>query len=706
MSETRTTSIPKVRSKEDWAKFWTKEFSGARKKIKKWHKDADRVNDRYLGKPYTGEQLEFCESQLNLFHSNVVTLQSMLFGNIPKVEVDRTFADANDDVARIAGEIATRMLNQDIQDAGEDYKTTLKSVLQDRLIPGYGSARVVYDYIEQSEEIPAKIDPESGAELAPAYTDTKVVEEWVDEVYTHWKDQLWSPCRTYSEMKWKAFRSYMDKDELIKRFGEDLAKTIPMSTNGTNSKDDVAKEENSDNDPQASVWEIWYKNTKKVYWFVEGMKQILEEKDDYLELDEFWPDPPPMIANITTSEFLPRPDYAIAQDLYREIDELQTRIAILTRACKAVGVYDKSCNEIQRMLQEGVENQLIPADNWAMFAEKGGLQGSVDWLPIEEVAKVIEILTNKQASKVQQLYEVTGMSDLLRGFSQKYESASTSKIKGQFASTRVQALQEDFARFASDLQAKKMQIIQKHFQKDCILYQSNIMQSMDGNDPQKIMEAIDLLKDRTKARWRVTIRAESLAMVDYQQMKEDRAEYLTALSTFMQSSAPLAELDPGITPFLLQLLQWGLAGFKGSNQIEGVLDKAIQQYQAKSKEPPKPDPEMVKAQAKMQELQAKMQMDREKHMAEMQQDQAKFQQDMRQAQQEFQLRMTEMQMEFRLKMTQMITEMQVKRQEQRDQYEFNTAERKEEAAANAADREHALAVKKEESKLPKGNQNA
>src|SRR5882762_3981568 len=142
-----------------------------------------------------------------------------------------------------------------------------------------------------------------------------------------------------------------------------------------------------------------------------------------------WPDPPPFIANATTSKYMPRSDYSIAKDLYREIDKLQTRISLLTDACKLVGIYDKSQEGIKRIFTEGVENDLIPVDNWAMFAEKQGLKGCIDWVPIEAVVNAIEILTTKQSEKIQQLYQVTGMNDIMRGSAQS--NARTSATRDQ-----------------------------------------------------------------------------------------------------------------------------------------------------------------------------------------------------------------------------------------------------------------------------------
>src|SRR5205814_10574675 len=105
-------------------------------------------------------------------------------------------------------------------------------------------------------------------------------------------------------------------------------KKISIKNKGPIMKTRGDKESNVD--PQVEVWEIWSKRDKKVYWWTEGYEKLLDDKDDPLCLHGFWPDPPPFIANVTTSKYMPRSDYSIAKDLYREIDKLQTRISLLT----------------------------------------------------------------------------------------------------------------------------------------------------------------------------------------------------------------------------------------------------------------------------------------------------------------------------------------------------------------------------------------
>jgi hypothetical protein len=259
------------------------------------------------------------------------------------------------------------------------------------------------------------------------------------------------------------------------------------------------------------------------------------------------------------------------------------------------------------MLEEGVENDLIPVDNWAMFAEKNGLKGVVDWLPIEQVASVITVLVERRDNQITLLYQVTGMSDIIRGAAQQSGvSATEQSLKAKFASVRVQALQDEFARFATDLQRIKAEIIGKHFSPETILKSSNIM--TNSVDAALVPQAIELIKSPSNSQWKIMVRPESMAMVDYAQLKQDRTEYINALGLFLQSSAPIVEFAPSATNILLELLKWGLAGFKGSQQIEGVIDQAISELK---KNPPKKedDGQAAKAQLELQAAQMKHQGD-------------------------------------------------------------------------------------------------
>lgn len=663
------------------AQYWLAEFDAADKWFEDWRRDGVRVVNRYLDERKGDDQGPYCLTKLNLFHANITTLLAMLYGKMPKIAVDRKFLDPNDDVARVAASIGERILAQDCYDPDDKYAETLKMALSDRLLPGLGGARVRYRMVEETRDTPAILG-ENGEELAPAISEPYKSAEWVDIVYDHWKDVIWSPCRVQSEMRWKAFRSYMNRKELVERF-KNVGARVPLNSPGPSLDDDGARrakdyEAYTAAAKQAEVWEIWNKGDKKVYWWVRGFDEMLDEIDDPCGFEDFFPDAKDMVANVTTTKYLPKPDYMIAQDLYEEIDTLETRISMLTAAAKVVGVYDKSNKGVERMLTEGVENQLIPVDNWAMLAERGGLQGVIDFLPLKDVVDAINILSAMQRDKIQQLYQVTGMSDIMRGqATTQGVTATEQKIKAQFGSVRINALQAEFAEFASTLLSKKLHLIQKLYDDARIVQLSNIDKTVDAP---LVPAALKLFKDCENFKLRVVIQPEDMAQIDYDQQQNSRTMYLQGVAQFIGQAVPLIQMDPSSAPFLSQLMQWGLAGFKGSKDAEGIIDQWVAQQKQmlakKASEPPQPSPEekkaMIEADSKKQELQLKAGIDQQSAQNDFQLKQMEMAQEMQLEREEHQLKMREMQQKHELEMAKL--QMQLQAQAQKSAMDIRTNE--------------------------------
>lgn len=623
-----------IQSREDYeddAKgkyaYWCDEIMSSEKQRRRWHKQGAKIVRRFVDErkrvnaDLNDDSTAGGMSRLNLFHSNIQTLMSMLYGNLPTVDVSRRYADAEDDVSRVASEMMERILNNDIQDNGEDYNSILRACLQDRLLSGLGCARVRYEM--ESEVTTVMIDNGNGV-MIEAEQEQLLWEEAPIE-YIHWQDILWSWARTWADVTWIAYRSWLTRDEAAERFGEGAAKQLTYKRQTVNE----TKDESSDDDQnsaweKAEIWEIWDKVERKVCWVSKGYSRLLDSKDDPLGLNDFFPSPPFFLANQTTTLYQPTPDFHLAQDLYDEIDLLQTRITMITTAIQATGLYNADAGpEVGRLMQEGSDNILIPVTNWALFVEKGGLDGAMQFLPLRDFVETVDKLRQIRDETIQLLYQVTGMGDIMRGStSGQYEGVGQSELKAKFGSVRVQALQDSFAKFASDLMKIKGEVIMKHFSPETIAATANIENSFDA---ELAPQALQLLSDPQLARLRISIKPESVAMVDYAQLKQERTDFIQALALFMQSASPLLEQDKSMAPFLFQLLQWGLAGFKGAQDIEGVIDRAIEEQQKKAQEAEgQPDPEQQKMQMQMQMQQ---QLENMKLQAEMQKIQAKAQAD-------------------------------------------------------------------------------
>jgi hypothetical protein len=305
-----------------------------------------------------------------------------------------------------------------------------------------------------------------------------------------------------------------------------------------------------------------------------------------------------MLANISTSNTVPRPDYYMVQDQYSELDTLNNRISMLVQACKVVGCYDQSAAGVARMLNEGFDNQLIPVDNWAGFAEKGGLKGSIDWLPLEVVVTALaKLIENREMVKAQ-IYELTGISDIVRGATKASETLGAQELKSKFASISIKKRQDAVADFASQILRIKAEMQIKHFSPEMLIKKSNIEATGEGN-VEFIEPAMQLLKDEDGFEWKIQVTADSIAQADYAMEKADRIEFLTAVSGYLEKASMLVQSVPQAMPMMVALLKWGVAGFRNSSEIEGMLDKELDKLQKPGNENQDkgPTPEEQKATA-------------------------------------------------------------------------------------------------------------
>ena len=607
--------------------YWASELESADTAQKRWHKRAVKVVDRYRDQRGAGQRDSF---RLNLFYSNISTMTSMLFGKLPEVTIDRRNNDFDDDVGRVASMILQRALQNDIGTPNDQYSDTLRMNLQDRLISGLGVARVRYEFDKEVVETAAQLDM-NGQVIAEGFSEEKVTAERAPIEYIYWQDFLWSPCRTWDEVRWVGFKTRMTKEQCIERFGEEIGKKIPLTETQKTDIPVEATDPHQDAWKRAEIIEIWDKENKKVCWYNKDMDNLLDEKDDPLQLTGFFPCAEPMAANLTTTAYMPIPDFYLAQDLYNEIDRLETRIATISEAVKVVGVYDKSSEGVKRMMSEGVENDLIPVDNWALFAEKGGLKGSIDWMPIESIAGVLRELTARRDDVKTQLFEVTGLADIMRGASEAHATATATSMEARFASVRVQALQDGFADYATDLLRLRAEIMTRHFNPESLYKQSNIEFTADGQNQELIGQAMGLIENKQDLIWRLSVKPESVAMTDFAQLKQERTDFLMSISQFFQSAGPIIEQEPAAAPMLIQMLKWSLSGFKGSMEIEGVLDKGLEEMEQAKQQPqeeggnPEAEAAAAEAQEEMQKMQAEQQFEMQKMQAQAQADQQKIQ---------------------------------------------------------------------------------
>jgi hypothetical protein len=586
-------------------------FSQYDKEFAKWEGRVEKILKRYRDDRTTTT----AKSHYNILWANVQTLKAATFSRMPRPDVSRRHKDS-DPVSRVASMLLERALDFEVSNT-EDFYHSLNSCVYDRFLGGRGTSWIRYEPIIETDDMFI-----SGDEL-----DSDSVSEYLDIEqapvdYVHWRDFGHNSARTWDEVSCVWRKVYMTRQMLKERFPEDkfdmLWKQIPLDA----SPDEPRTKMTEGVTKRGLIYEVWDKESKCVYWISKSMGKILDKREDPLQLEEFFPCPEPIFSTLTNESLVPVPDFTLYQDQANELDTLSDRIKGLVDALKVRGFYDAANADLGRLFTEGDNNTLIPVKNYSAFAEKGGMGGSVEFVDLTPIANALNVAYQAMGQVKQQIYDITGISDIVRGASNANETATAQQIKGQYATLRLKTYQDEVARFASQILKIKAQIICQHFQPETI-FKIGGAELLSPADQQLVPQAIELLKDNPMRSFRIEIATDSMLYADETQEKQDRVEFLQATSAFIEKAIQGAQAVPDLTPLLMDLLKFGVQGFRVGRTLEGEFDtfadaeKEKQKQLAANPQPPAPDPEMIKAQAE----QAKMQMEAQIKQMEMQAEQ-------------------------------------------------------------------------------------
>ena len=646
---------------------WYKTIMGYERSYKRWEARVDRIVKKYKDDSRYDRNPN---ARFNILWSNVQTIQPAIFARLPRPDVSRRFRD-NDPIGRVASMMLERALEFEIEHYG-DYKSAMNNSVLDRLLGGRGVSWVRYEpHFEADEE-----QPDDGLEITEDSDEAETLEGMENESperieyeccpvdYVHWKDFGHTIARTWEEVTAVWRKVYMSRPALVERFGEELGYKIPLDTK----PDDLKQSYKSDDGVyEALVYEIWDKETGKVLWISKSLGKILDERDDPLGLENFWPCPKPLYSTLTTDSLEPIPDFVIYQDQARELDALCDRIDGLINALKVRGVYDASATELQRLFSEGENNTLIPVHNWMAFAEKQGMKGAIDLVDITPFAAALQSCYQAMEQVKGQIYELMGIADIQRGQTDPNETLGAQIIKSNNAAGRLKTMQHAVVDFATSLLSIKAQIICNHFTDDTLVKISGAMQLSD-QDKQLIPQAIALLRDEAAKNFRIEVTSDSMIYQDEQQEKADRMAFLSAVGGFMQQAVPMVQSNPELAPMALEMLKFGVTAFKAGKQLEGIIDetadKLRMQAQQAQGQPKPPTPEVQKAQmdnqSKMQQIQMQAQVEQTKLQGQMQLEKAKQEYQAQENQLKFQLEQqrnqADREMELKVAQMKMMTE--------------------------------------------------
>jgi len=530
---------------------WKAQFAAYDKQFSEWEARVDRILKRYRDEN-RDKSKDGGAAKFNVLWANVQTLVPAVYSRTPKPDVSRRFRD-NDPTGRVASLLLERALEFEAEHY-PDFRNAMRASVYDRFLGGRG-------------QIWARYEPHIRAKAQQQPTDGTQITEDIDEPneeldyecaptdYVPWRDFGHTVARTWDEVTAVWRKVYLTREACVERFGDEVGKKIPLDC-----VPDELKKNQMGSDPaelsRACVYEVWDKLALQAIWICPSMPDVLDEKDDPLELEGFFPCPKPLYATMTNESLIPVPDFALYQDQAKELDTLADRIQGLIDALQVKGVYDASVAELARIFTEGDNGTLIPIKNWQAFAEKNGLAGAIDIVDLKPIYEALKAAYASVNEVLQQIYNITGMSDIVRGQSDPNATATAERLKGQYASLRLKAMQHEVAVFASQALQLKAQIICGNYSPETILKMA-AAQELKEADKALVPQALALLigeermtdpvnggRGKNPMRsFRIEVNADSMVQMDEEEEKTKRIEFVAAIGEYLAKSGEIVQVN-------------------------------------------------------------------------------------------------------------------------------------------------------------------
>lgn len=589
--------------------FWLNEIGSARKREKDWRKDGKRIRDIYDGSKAD-------ETPFNILFSNTETMAPALYSTVPRPVVERRFKD-DDPIGKAAAIAGRRMLEFLLDtnvDGYETFNEAMKSVTMDGLLPGRGVTSVKYDaVIGEADGTPVKT-----SELV--CTDSR-----------SWDRVFFGFARKWSKVPWIAFEEHMDRESAEKLFGADMAAKIEFTT-GEDNDDEEGKSASEDERDRgerktALVYQIWDKeNGRKIRYISPHYKEgYLLVQDDPLGLTGFYNCPRPLQFVEKSNDLKPVSPYILYENQAKELNRLTRRINRIAEAIKARGIYDSSLGGDIENVMKADDNALVPSDKSSSLAAEKGMQNAIWFLPLQELIVTHEKLLLAREQCKQTIYEITGISDIIRGSTKASETLGAQQLKSQWGTLRIKPKQAEVQRYARDLLRIMLEMAATKFSEDTWARMTGLpylttkqvehgkailmaAQQSGQQPPPQIMQAaqqpqwqqvLGMLKDDMQRAYRIDIETNSTVEPEAVEDQKNISELMTAMGQFLNGVGPLVE--KGVMPFeVAQTMLLSITRrFRFGQEIE---DQVKQMQPPKQEDDGEAQKAAAQAQAQQQQL--------------------------------------------------------------------------------------------------------
>lgn len=561
-------------SEQDIQSAWMTKIEAAEKAQRQFREFVKRVNNRLRIKD--ADQTVSRGRGLNIAWANLEILKPSTFARPPKVVV-ATRNDSRDPVVSAAAALLEKAANTNNDLAGnfdallnvrDDYLRYARGVVWIR----YEGTIEEYEMDQPEPSAEGAAMPAPSGEMARGMGDNggppmdrreRLTDERVYIDFVSWDKFGHNPAQTWNEVEFVYRLVPMTKDAFKKRW----PKRVNEVTFGP-AKSGEDKDQRADN--TAIIIECWCKESRKVYWLCKQCKTPLEIGPPPIDFRNFWPCPKPAFGSTLDRTLKPKPDLMFYEDQLTEIDDLTKRIGALQQSLKVKGFYSQGASKdgaaaIEAAMLSNEDRQLlVPVSGWAAMGDKKDM--GIVWLPVDMVSRVLTDCVALRKEMIQNVYEVTGISDIMRGSSEASETLGAQQLKSQYGSVRVREKQAEMARIARDSCAMVGEVIAEHFE------QQTLEQMTATQVPPEVMA---LMRSDKMRNFMVDIETDSTIVPDENMEKQRRVEFATTVGGMIQQAAPIAQQSPPLAMLVAEVIKYVAQGFRAGRPLEQAIDDAM-----------------------------------------------------------------------------------------------------------------------------------
>jgi hypothetical protein len=396
------------------------------------------------------------------------------------------------------------------------------------------------------------------------------------------KDFRCDPARKWSEVQWVARQVWLTKGEVKARFGD-----VPEDMNFQERPEDRDKRSKDRGVRKVSIWEMWHKPSKKCLWVSDGVKDVLEERDPPLDLTGFFPCPRPAYATLQRNSLTPVPDAVYYRDQLNEINDLTARIADLQQGLRMVGFYASGNPDIADAVETAFKTvnarMLVPISTFAAMSD------AVMMWPVTDVVNALQGCMEVRRQVVQDVYEITGISDIMRGSTEADETLGAQQLKSQYGSIRIKEKQGELVRLARDIIRMKAEIMCENVAIEDLLLMAQVD---DIPTDAKIAEQAQQIQMQA-------MQQGQQMLAQMQQMPPEQAQQVE--QQINQAAQQVQQqLAPQLGKIVAESIRFVTNGFRPGRQMDEAIDELAEEF-ANYQPPPQAaqgeDPEAAKMQA-------------------------------------------------------------------------------------------------------------